>query len=139
MTRVLGLLGAVVLAGILLGSGLGEAGPVGGSFARRVEVAAGRPLVLRDPIRFRGGQRACVIVMGNVGSKKRPARPLELEVRDDQNHVVGRDYPAQGAEQSDAPGNDVCVVIWYPPRDGDYKITITNHGNSDDTCWLAIK
>ncbi|MCI0459636.1 MAG: hypothetical protein L0Z62_22020 [Gemmataceae bacterium] len=139
MTRVLGLLGAVMLAGILLGSGLGTAGPVAGSFGQRVEIVAGKPLVVRDPIRFRGGQRACVIVMGNLGGKSRPAMPLELEVRDAQDNLVGRDYPAQGAAQPDAPGNDVCVVIWYPPRDGEYKIKVTNHGSSNDLCWLALK
>jgi hypothetical protein len=112
---------------------LGDASPVKGTIAvsRRLDGSEALPVT----VRFKGGQRACVVVMGD----HKPVVPITVEVRDDKGNVVALDEPAKGTERSSTPGNDVCAVIWYPPRDADYTITIHNHGEEWNKCWIAVR
>ena len=133
--------GLLVGLGVLLCVRLGQAGPTAGSllFERRVganaELTLSKDSVLGETAKFKGGQRACVIVMGD----HKPVVPVILEIRDEKGNLVGRDTPAAGVSDPKAKGNDVCAVIWYPPRDGYYRITVKNAGAEYNDCWIAIK
>jgi hypothetical protein len=115
---------------------------VKGSFGMRRQIPARGELVLDrrasslgDRARFKGGRRACVIVMGD----HRPIVPIVVEVRDEQGKIVARDEPAKSAAKADALGNDVAAAIWYPPRDAYYTISIKNLGAEFNDVWIAIK
>jgi hypothetical protein len=127
---------------VLLWGRLGEAGPVPGNAVLKPRVDGNSEITIDkgsrsvgEHTKFKGGQRACVIVMGNHD----PVMPVVLEIHDDQGNLVGRDTPAAGVGDPKAKGNDVCAVIWYPPRDGYYRITVKNQGERRNVCWMAIK
>ena len=61
---------------------------------------------------FKGGERACVIVEGD----HEPIVDLALEVTDSKGQVVAK-YDR---------GGDLAAVIWYPPEDGEYTVTVHN-------------
>lgn len=73
--------------------------------------------------KFIGGQRACFIAMA-LGKQ---APPITLTVYDTQNRVVGTDKGERTA------------VIWYPARDGEYKIEIRNSAAKQIGCYMAVK
>ena len=133
----------VLVAGVgLLCGQPGEAGPVLENLGFKVPVQPEAAVTLDkgkrslgERAKFKGGQRACVIVAGS----HKPVVPLVLEIRDDKGTLVARDEPGKGVSADDAPGNDLCAVIWYPPRDGYYSITIKNPGEKVNPCWVAIK
>jgi hypothetical protein len=134
--------GLFVGLAVLLGGRLGEAGPIPGNAALKPRVGAKAEITLDkntkslgEHTQFKGGQRACVIVMGD----HKPVVPVILEIRDEKGNLVGRDTPAAGVSDPKAKGNDVCAVIWYPPRDGYYRITVKNLGQEYNDCWIAIK
>jgi hypothetical protein len=141
MTQSFGV--CLVAAGVLLGTQFGKAGPVdGGVGLKDVRVGANGQLNLDKGTSslgkralFKGGQRACVIVMGD----HKPVVPIIVEVRDEKGKLVARDEPAKGVSKTDTLGNDLAAVIWYPPRDGYYAITIKNLGAEYNDCWVAIK
>jgi hypothetical protein len=140
MRRARGLL-LVTALGLLCGRP-GDAGPIegGGSFEWRIP-AEGSVTFTKEDVRlgrllkFKGGERACVLVMGD----HKPIVPVVLEIRDDQGRLVGRDDPAQGVSAANALGNDLAAVIWYPPRDGYYRITIESHGKEYNDVYIRIK
>jgi hypothetical protein len=148
MTRALGL--SLLTVGSLLCAGSGQAGSVRGPWGGYITVGGRATLVLNkkspvpgrgdtalplgDHLKFRAGQRACVILMGDHD----PIVPMVVEIRDEAGTVVARDEPGKGVGKTDEKGNDVCAVAWYPPRDGYYTITIKNPGKAYNKCWLAI-
>jgi len=75
--------------------------------------------------KFRGGQRACVIALGS----HEPVVALELVVYDAKDRIVDQDK-GEG---------DSITAIWYPPRDGEYKIEIRNPGNNENTVYVVVK
>ena len=144
MKRALALL--LIPAGLLFGPDL-KASPVRGHIGLYVRVEAkdklviskatplgSEGIVLGDHLKFRGGRRACVIVVGD----HKPIVPVVLEIHDEKGNLIGRSEPGKGVENTKAAGNDVCAVIWYPPRDAYYRITIHNSGREFNKCWVAI-
>jgi hypothetical protein len=144
MTRACALL--AVTAGVLL-CAESQGGSVRGAFGSYIRVEANaaftldkntrmgeQGLPLGDRLKFRGGQRATVIVVGDHD----PIVPVILEVYDDKGKLVARDEPARGSASAKAKGNDVCAVVWYPPRDSYYAIKIRNLGKDFNKCWVAI-
>ncbi len=136
----------LVTAGVLCGTRFGAAGPVTGNWAFKPKIGGQGTLTLQkdtpmssgklgNRVKFKGGRRACVIVMGDHD----PIVPVTLQIHDDQGNLVAVDEPGKNVDSSKAPGNDVCAVVWYPPRDGYYKITIQNTGRDWNQCWVAIK
>ncbi len=136
----------LITAGLLVAPAL-QAGPVRGPFSTYIVVEARATLILDkqtslggqrgrlgDYLKFRGGRRACVIVVGD----HKPIVPLVLEIHDEKGNLVARDEPAKGVDDPKAVGNDVCAAIWYPPRDGYYRITIRNSGEEFNKCWIAF-
>ncbi|HYT95066.1 MAG TPA: hypothetical protein VEL76_40490 [Gemmataceae bacterium] len=126
---------AVLVGGVVLCARLSEASPLQGTLifdARNGGQVVGK---WSRTVKFKGGQRACVVVMGD----HRPIVPITLEIVDEAGKQVAFDAPGKGIDASDAPGNDIAAVIWYPPRDGDYTIHIGSPGVEYNDCWIAIR
>jgi hypothetical protein len=79
--------------------------------ARRVEAHSG----YETTHTFRGGERACVIVVGD----HKPPSPMEVRVFDAKKRLVAE-------TRADT---DTAAVIWYPPVTGNYRIEVRNHGD----------
>ena len=75
--------------------------------------------------KFRGGQRACVIVEGD----HKPVVDLEIVVYDVKNRMVAHDKG----------DGDIIAAIWYPPRDAEYKIEIRNPGQDYNAVYVVVK
>lgn len=75
--------------------------------------------------RFRGGERACVIVRGDHD----PVVDIELHVLDEKGQTVAKDIG----------GGDLVAVVWYPPRDANYRIRIVNHGQVENYLYVTLK
>jgi len=107
MFRTLALLtglGLLVLASVGMGFG-----------ATRLEVWTVHPDSARETtLRFRGGERACVIVVGD----HKPRSPTEVRVFDARGRLVA---------ESKSP-NDTAAVLWYPPVSAPYRVVIHNVG-----------
>lgn len=96
---------------------LAKAGP-GGTLG-----ATGGPVSHRDRVqkrttdtytlRFRGGERARVVVIGDGDTD------LDLIVEDENGNVVGRDVDL----------TDDCVVEWSPRWTGTFRVRVINNGN----------
>jgi hypothetical protein len=78
---------------------------------RRIE--AGRDYEVTH--RFRGGERACVIMVGD----HKPPSPMEVRVFDAKNKLVAV------AKAS----IDTAAVIWYPPVTASYRVEVLNLGD----------
>lgn len=73
-------------------------------------------------IRFRGRERAAVIVSGDGDTD------LDLFVYDSNGNLVA----------SDTDGSDDCVCIWTPRYTGTFKIKIKNYGNISNRYVIAV-
>jgi hypothetical protein len=93
---------------VLAASLSAQASPVDGITAIKDKVSGGTSFVRK--MKFKGGERACVIAIGD----HQPVVDLHLRVEDARGQLVGEDKP----------GGDLCCVIWYPPQDGDYTISV---------------
>ena len=76
---------------------------------------------------FRGGERACVLA---IGSQRDPGK-LQVTVHDEKGNVVAEE------RAGDSLSGNIVAVMWYPPRDGEYRISVRSPGASD--CYVAIK
>lgn len=81
-----------------------------------------------DTRHYRGGERASVLVIGD--HKEVPQ--LEVTVYDAKGAVVATD------KTSNRLVSDMVGVVWFPPRDGDYRIVVRNP-DSPNKCYIAIK
>jgi|SRR5262245_4043474 len=111
----------MLLSGLLVG--IGDGSPLTGkrAFAERIPGADSH--IFRE--KFRGGQRACVIVRGD----HKPVVNLALSVYDAKDELVAEDRG----------GGDYVAVIWYPPRDALYKIKVHNPGIEYNDCYISLK
>jgi hypothetical protein len=101
---------------------LAEPFPHRGSYLTSVKVQPGeKPTVIEE--RFRGGERACVILEGDHD----PVMDVYVEVYDEQNRRVAFDHA----------GGDICAVVWYPPRDGKYRIEVSLEKNAG--IWNRVR
>ena len=114
---------ALVVGGSLGAANLALSSPVDGSRSthERVGEMSDRTLVER----FRGGERACVIVRGD----HKPVVNVEVHISDDKGRPITKDVG----------GGDLVAVTWYPPRDGNYTIRIVNHGKEYNECYVVLK
>jgi hypothetical protein len=87
--------------------------PIGGAEEAKVEVPAGGLAITK---RFRGGERASVHVNGD----HKDVTTVLISVHDDKDKLVAED------KGRDLPIGDIGAVVWFPPRDGDYRITVRN-------------
>jgi hypothetical protein len=117
---------AVFLAalGAALTFGLaGSAGPIEGIWGSKVQIERSSKLELDK--KFKGGERACVILVGD----HEPVVDLAIYVYDEQHNLVAKDVG----------GGDFCAAIWYPPRDATFHIVLENKGDEYNVCTLALK
>jgi len=111
----------VLLSGLLVAVGHGS--PLTGKRAFEERIGGQDNFILRE--KFRGGQRACVIVRGD----HEPIVNLVLSVYDAKDQLVAEDRG----------GGDYVAVIWYPPRDALYKIKVHNPGVDHNVCYISLK
>jgi hypothetical protein len=78
--------------------------------------------------RFRGGERASAQVNGDHDR----GVVVSIAVYDDKNTLIAED---KGRDQ---PVGDMAAVIWYPPRDGNYRITIRTSDQRQGKYFVAI-
>ncbi len=105
---------------------VGRSAPIDGVVARKFEVPSEGLTMTK---RFRGGERASVQVIGDHKS----ASVVHIAVHDDKKNLVAED---KGRE---LPIADIAAVLWYPPRDGDYRITISNLDSRPAKYFVAIR
>ncbi len=110
----------------LLGTGpIGDGAPITGVFAKDVEIG---PEPWKQVKRFRGGERAAVLVAG----KGKMPPPIQLTVYDDSGKVVAE-------EKGQNPSGFMVAVVWYPARDADYRLEIRTLDSRVNKCFVTIK
>lgn len=114
----------LMLLGLLLATGPAEGGPVRGGYHEWVQVEAGIPYLF-EPVLFKGGERACVIVVGDLN----PPMNITVKVFDHNKKLVARDER----------GGDFAAVIWYPPENGLYQVEIQTDGSVFNRCYVSWK
>ena len=105
-----------------------QAGPVEGPFARNYEIGGmlgSEPTPKEFVLKFRGGERACVIVRGD----HKPIVKLDVLIYDSQGAEVARD-------ESD---KDYVAVFWVPPRTGEYRVVVRNYGREYNEVYVVFK
>ena len=106
----------------------GVSSPIDGSFSDGEPLSPGKAYQ-RTKI-FRAGERACVLAIGDT---KTAVVNLEVYVFDQKGNLVASD---KGGET--LAGDFICV-IWYPPRDGEYRIEVRNPSAFVKSCYIAVK
>jgi len=121
------LVATCVTAALLGWSMGGQASPLEGAKVFTGKIPGGQVPTFKE--KFKGGERACVIVIGDHN----PVVPLHLKVQDAKGNLIGEDKN----------GGDYCAVIWYPPRDGVYIISVAVPHIGGDADWnklyIAVK
>ncbi len=117
----------LMLCGVLMllaGGFAVQAAPLEGMKSFREKVPGGS--IKTYKVSYKAGERACVIVIGD----HQPVVHLGLKVEDARGTLVG----------DDSNGRDICAVIWYPPRDGEYTISVAvpHIPGADDYNFLTI-
>lgn len=106
---------------------IGISSPMDGSWGERKEVTPSD--VVKISKTYRGGERACVMVVAG----QQNAANLHLKVFDEKGALVAEDK-----NNSRLAGNFLGAV-WYPPRDGAYRIEVQTLGAAASMCYIAIK
>ncbi|MSQ93461.1 MAG: hypothetical protein EXR98_02770 [Gemmataceae bacterium] len=123
MRRILGVTMFALAAVVPFGVGA----PTIGSWSDYVEVGSQSWTTTKS---FRGGERACVLVIGDHKEE------VQLEVT---IHDVAKGTTVAADKTANKLVGDYVGVIWYPPRDGDYRIDVRSSGGSLNKCYIAIK
>jgi hypothetical protein len=79
---------------------------------------------------FRGGERAAVLA---IGDHEDADLRVQIAVYDANGVLIAEDK-GDGELAGDYVG-----LIWYPPRDGDYRIDVRHSGAGVSTIYIAIK
>jgi hypothetical protein len=126
MRRILILVALALLAFVPIGT----TAPVGGAWSsgERVNVEPSRPW--SKVMTFRAGERAAVLALGD----HKPVVRLHVSVYD-----VARNQLVAEEKMDSEKSGDLAGVVWYPPRDGDYRIEVRHDGNSANKLYIAIK
>jgi hypothetical protein len=110
---------------LLSAAPIGDGAPIAGVFAKEVEIG---PEPWKQVKRFRGGERAAVLVAG----KGKMPPPVHVAVYDDNGKIVAE-------EKGRAPSGFMVAVAWYPARDADYRIEIRTLDSRENKCYVTIK
>jgi hypothetical protein len=117
-TRILASFALVILCFAIVSIGARSA-PITGSWSNFVEIDT---KVWSQTNKFRGGERAAVLAIG-AGTKMRVA------VYDAKGELIAEDK-GEG---------DYVGLVWYPPRDGEYRIDVSQDGVGANKVYIAIK
>ncbi len=118
-------LAGLMIAGLFLLPNYGLSGPIKGRGASKAVVPEGSPGKWDLTLEYRGGERACFVILGDHN----PIVDLGIEVRDDKNNLVAKD----------SGKGDLAAVVWYPPEDGKYTITVTNPNHIRNECFVVVR
>ncbi len=122
VNRILVSLGFMILCFAITTLGVRSA-PINGSWSDYAEIES---KVWSQTKRFRGGERAAVLA---IGDHEEAGVKLRIAV-----------YDAQGALIAEDKGeSDFVGVIWYPPRDEDYRIDVSHTGAAANKVYIAVK
>jgi hypothetical protein len=106
-----------------------HAGPIDGVFAKKLEIpATGKSFTMR----FHGGERASVQIVGERSDRKNPSI-VHVTIEDPAGAVIADE------KGRDTPSPDLLSVFWFPPRDGEYKITIRNTESRPAVYFIAMR
>ncbi len=122
----------VLLATFAL-DGAAKAGSFTPKIFPKVQVEVDKKVAL-PPLKFKGGERACVIAMGDHN----PVQPISLEVYERRVFEDKSKKPTPVAT-ADSGNSDLVAVMWYPPRDAEYVVVIATHGNVYNVCYVSVK
>jgi hypothetical protein len=103
------------------------AGPVDGpsTTAQRIEADAGKKVF---QVEFRGGERACVIAIGD----HEPPVPMAVIVYDEKMTKVAEDYGSEATP-------DYVAAMWYPPRTAKYLIEVRSQGKDYNKVFITVR
>lgn len=104
-----------------------QSGPIDGSWQKREEIGA---KVWSQTRKFRGGERAAVLA---ISDHKDPGVKLRVAVYDAKGTLIAEDNG-----ETELAG-DFAGLVWYPPRDGEYKIEVSHNGSGANNVYIAIK
>jgi hypothetical protein len=105
----------------------GHARPLDGVYARQTDVPADGLTMTK---RFRSGERASVQA---VHTEKKQKTTVHIAVYDSKDNLVAEDTGR------DPPSSDMVAVIWYPPRDAEYRIVIRNMERAAARYFVSIR
>jgi hypothetical protein len=100
-----------------------QSAPIEGDFAAKMGLPAEGWTATK---RFRGGERACV----QVAPLEATSVTVEITIHDAAGKKIAEDRGRAGTQ-------DFAAVFWYPPRDGEYKITVTP--SNREILFVAIR
>ena len=124
--RLLLTLSTMVFLALAVSTSVTRSAPIDGVYAKKVEIPAEG---LKITKRFRGGERASAQVAGD----HKDAVTVHILIHDAQGALVAED---KGKAH---PVADMAAVIWYPPRDGEYKVTIRTSAGRAVKYYVAIR
>ena len=104
------------------GAGERERSAKGARTASKVRIGANSHMEFED--KYEGGRRACVIAVGD----HKPPVDISIAVYDDAKQLV-----------TEVSNVDFVAAIWYPPREGTYKVVVTNSGLEYNEMYLVFK
>ena len=115
-----------ILLTLLVSRPDGYAAPLKESFAKGIEIPAGG---FTTTERFRGGERAAVQV---VVARREFQTTVKITVHEKDGKLIAEDT-GRGST------TDMAAVFWYPPRDGEYKITVRNLEERPHAYFVCIR
>lgn len=101
--------------------------PIGGSWADKKEIG---PKAWSTTRTFRAGERAAILA---IGDHEERGVKLHVAVFDAKGVLIAED---KGDSEL---ASDYVGLVWYPPRDGDYRIEVSHTGAAANGCYIAIK
>lgn len=117
---------AVAAAALLSASWRAHSAPINGSMSAEPKIGA-EPW--SQMIGFRGGERAAVLA---IADHLAPDDKLHVAVYDTKGKLIAENTG------SDSSGN-FAGVVWYPPRDAEYKIEVSHGGQGVTKAYIAVK
>jgi hypothetical protein len=120
--RVVAILGLFFPCFMILGFGARSA-PINGTWSDSVEIQS---KVWSKTNTFRGGERASVMA---IGDPKQAGVKLRVAVYDAKGTLIAEDKGE----------SDFVGLVWYPPRDGDYRVDVSHNGADVNNVYVAIK
>ena len=124
-------LAILVVVGMVAFVPFGAGSPVDGSLANKQEIGPGQSYRLTKS--FRAGERAAVLALIQATRADVSSVNLGIVVYDKNGTVVAEDKAVGNAQY------DFTVAFWYPPRDGEYVVEVSNASGFAVPCWVAVK
>jgi hypothetical protein len=108
----------------------GTGAPVDGAWADKISVGAEPWKQLK---RYRAGERASVQIVNIKDTPISTLKDLIVTVFDPKGTMVAQD---KGNRQE---GGNFLAVLWYPPREGEYRVEVRNDGGTPVDCYVTVK